>query len=131
MLDFTKIKKSEREKATRLAKSAAGAALESDVQIEAREAATKTLTFVPGAGKSAKESFTTNFTPEQKAQIREMVANAKSPSEIEEIENSVKRGEFPSFALPSLVDESSRKRNVESQGETLDPATKKARSSDA
>ena len=66
------------------------------MKVEAREAA---KTFVPGEGKSAKESFTSNFTPEQKAHIREMVANAKSPAEIEDIENSVKRGVFPCFAL--------------------------------
>lgn len=78
-----------------------GAALEVDVQQEALEAATKT--FVPGAGKSAKESFTTNFTPEQKDQIRQMIANAKSPAEIEYIENSVKRGEFPSAAVKTTT----------------------------
>jgi len=100
VLDFCKVTKAESEKAKRLAKSAAGAALEVDVQQEAREAATN-KTFVPGGagGKSAKESFTTNFTPEQKEQIRQMIANAKSPAEIEYIENSVKRGEFPSAAV--------------------------------
>ena len=86
--------KSERERAERLANSAAGAALESDVQQEAKSA---TKTFVPGEGESAEESFVTNFTPEQKEMIRQMVANAKSPAEIDEIERSVRRGIFPSL----------------------------------
>lgn len=55
-------------------------------------------TFVPGEGESAEEAFVTNFTPEQKETIRQMVANAKSPAEIDEIERSVKRGIFPSLA---------------------------------
>lgn len=36
-----------------------------------------------------------NFTPEQKAKIKEMIANASSPAEIERIEECVKRGDFP------------------------------------
>ncbi len=52
-------------------------------------------TFVPGEGKSAQESFATSFTPEQKEAIRQLVANAKSPAEIEDIELSVQRGIFP------------------------------------
>jgi hypothetical protein len=120
VLDFVKITQTERDRADRLANSAAGAALESDVQGEARENGTKT--FVPGEGRSAEESFVTNFTPEQKEQIRQMVANAKSPAEIEEIELSVKRGSFPSFAAPSpplppVDDETSeKKRPAEENG---------------
>lgn len=91
MLDFEKITKTERSRAERLASSAAGAALESDVQEEGKQS----KTFTPGEGKSAEESFVVNFTPEQKEEIRQMVANAKSPQEIEEIERSVKRGIFP------------------------------------
>lgn len=87
VLDFERITQSEREKAERLASSAAGAALEKDVQQE--------KTFVPGEGRSAEESFATSFTPAQKEQIRQMVANAKTPAEIEEIELSVQRGIFP------------------------------------
>jgi len=104
VLDFTKIKQSERDKAKRLSLSAAGAALESDVQMEAREAAIPTVsmndvnTFVPGGGNSTKESFLTNFTPQQKNQIHQMITNAKSPSEVERIEFYVKRGQFPSFS---------------------------------
>lgn len=86
-MDFTKVSKSERERAQRLARSAAGAALEQDVA--------KEKTFVPGEGRSAQESFATSFTAAQKEAIRQMVANAKSPQEIEEIELSVQRGIFP------------------------------------
>jgi hypothetical protein len=98
-LDFLKVTRSERDRAERLANSAAGAALESDAQMEAKNAATKT--FVPGEGESAEEAFVTNFTPEQKETIRQMVANAKSPAEIDEIERSVRRGVFPN--LPTVT----------------------------
>ncbi|CAB9501185.1 U2 small nuclear ribonucleoprotein A [Seminavis robusta] len=94
-LDYVKITTSERDRAKRLANSAAGAALESDVQKEALS----TKTFVPGEGESAQETFVTNFTPEQKEQIRQLVANAKSPAEIDEIERSVQRGVFPQHLL--------------------------------
>mmetsp|Transcript_6357 Transcript_6357/g.8988 ORF Transcript_6357/g.8988 Transcript_6357/m.8988 type:complete len:294 (-) Transcript_6357:347-1228(-) len=97
VLDMIKVKQVEREKADRLAKSAAGAALESDVKLEAREAESKT--FIPGQGKTAEESFKSSFTPEQKEQIRKMVENASSPAVIEQIEESVQRGVFPSFLL--------------------------------
>lgn len=88
------MKGTERDRAKRLLMSAAGAALEGDIRIEAREAA-KVKTFTPGEGRSVKESFATNFTPEQKASIREMVARAVNPAEIERIEMAVRRGEFP------------------------------------
>ena len=107
VLDFAKITKSERERAERLASSAAGAALESDVQMEARSAI---KTFIPGEGESAEENFVTNFTPQQKEAIRQMVANAKSPAEIDEIERSVRRGVFPSLPTESFDD---RKRSAE------------------
>lgn len=110
VLDFAKISTSERDRAERLANSAAGAALESDVQQEAKAT---TKTFVPGEGESAEESFVTNFTPEQKETIRQMVATAKSPAEIDEIERSVRRGVFPS--LPTATD--NRKRAAEEPAE--------------
>ncbi|KAG7360206.1 leucine rich repeat LRR-containing protein [Nitzschia inconspicua] len=99
VLDFERITKTERNRAERLANSAAGAALESDVQEEGKHA----KTFTPGEGKSAEESFVVNFTPEEKEQIRQMVANAKSPQEIEEIERSVKRGIFPGKAAATVA----------------------------
>jgi hypothetical protein len=130
VLDMIRISRTERDRAERLSKSAAGAALEKDVSLEAREA---TKTFVPGEGESAGESFTTNFTAEQKKQIREMIANAKSPAEIEEIESSVQRGVFPqhlaeqqgSVTPPNITDDNkaagnngaARKRAVEDDAE--------------
>ena len=107
------MKQSERERAQRLASSAAGAAMEADCRLEARAAASSTAaatdgtitsktynddneanTFEPGEGKNAEESFAL-FTPEEKAKIREMVANAASAEEIDRIENLVKKGIFP------------------------------------
>lgn len=101
VLDFIKIKKSERSMAKRLAMSTAGATLEGDVEFEARQNAlkAKSNTFNPGEGKSAKESFLVSFTKEQKSQIKDMIANAISPEEIETIEECVKRGEFPESHL--------------------------------
>ena len=104
VLDLARISPAEREKAQRLSKSAAGAALESDVQQEAQK------TFTPGEGQSAQESFQTSFTPEQKEQLRVMVANAKSPQEIEQIEASVQKGVFPAHLLP-------QEQSAESKGE--------------
>jgi hypothetical protein len=93
-LDFQKVTNSDRRQAERLATSAAGAALERDVQQE--------KTFVPGEGRSAQESFATSFTKEQKEQVRQMVANASTPAEIEEIERSVQRGIFPGTTTPAV-----------------------------
>ena len=96
----------------------AGAAMEADARLEARAAAADssaatdgavasgtyangshgdigTNTFEPGEGKSAEESFATQFTAEEKARIRDMVANAASAEEIDRIESLVKRGVFP------------------------------------
>jgi len=112
VLDFIKVKQAERDRAKRLAMSSAGAALEGDVNAEAREAAksrttSSAKTFTPGEGLSAKESFVANFSPEQKAQIKNLIACAKSPADIERIEECVRRGEFPS-------DDSGVKRESES-----------------
>ena len=121
VLDFQKVKQSERERAERLATSAAGAAMEADARLEARAAAATaassaddtalasgayatangengTNTFEPGEGKSAEESFATQFTAEEKAMIRDMVGNAASAEEIDRIESLVKRGIFPGKA---------------------------------
>ena len=139
VLDFVKVKEAEREKAKRLAMSAAGAALESDVRLEARNAATATSssssgakTFVPGEGQSAEESFTTQFTKDQKEQIRKMVAEASSPEEIERIESSVKRGVFPTPApgagttTPTLTSEAATAKRSGDNGKK-GTATKKSR----
>mmetsp|Transcript_25830 Transcript_25830/g.39076 ORF Transcript_25830/g.39076 Transcript_25830/m.39076 type:complete len:143 (+) Transcript_25830:640-1068(+) len=89
VLDMQRISRSERDKAQRLARSAAGAALESDVQLEKQGAA---KTFTPGEEKPI-------FSKEQKQQLREMVAAAKTPQEIEEIESLAQKGIFPSKLL--------------------------------
>lgn len=128
VLDFQKVKQTERERAQRLASSAAGAAMEADARLEARAAAADssaasmtdgavasgayangfqgengTNTFEPGEGKSAEESFATQFTVEEKAKIRDMVANAASAEEIDRIESLVKRGIFPGTSESSSV----------------------------
>eukprot|EP00536_Pseudo-nitzschia_multiseries_P007422 jgi/Psemu1/195603/e_gw1.175.116.1 len=108
VLDHQRITQTERDRARRLAGSAAGAALESDVQDEAGQQ----KTFTPGEGASAEESFVVNFTAEEKEQIRLMVANAESPAEIEEIERSVQRGILPKKFLmkATLIETNDRKR---------------------
>jgi len=100
VLDHQRITQSERDRSRRLASSVAGAALESDIQDEVG----KQKTFTPGEGESAEESFAVNFTPEEKEHIRQMVTNAKSPVEIEEIERSVKRGILPKMKTNKLSD---------------------------
>jgi U2 small nuclear ribonucleoprotein A' len=117
VLDFQKVKQSEREKARRLAQSLAGAALEGDIRVEARLAAKQasaaatanTLslvgdelpkTFEPGQGRTTQDAFVISFTPEQKAKIRELIEAANNPEEIERIERMVQRGIFPA-PLPS------------------------------
>lgn len=104
ILDFAKVKPAERDRAQRLAQSAAGAALYSDVQAEARQrrAANGTgataKTFEPGDvdDTTGGRSFVTaNFTTEQKEQIRLLLINATSAKEVEEIESSVRRGVLP------------------------------------
>jgi len=100
VLDHQRITQAERDRSRRLASSVAGAALESDIQDEVG----KQKTFTPGEGESAEESFAVNFTPEEKEHIRQMVTNAKSPMEIEEIERSVKRGILPKMKTIKLSD---------------------------
>ena len=124
LLDYQKVKQNERDRAQRLASSAAGAAMEADARLEARAAATASSasimngddtlvsasggsyangstnnTFEPGEGKSAEESFVTQFTMEEKTKILDMVTNAASAEEIDRIENLVKRGIFPGEVL--------------------------------
>jgi hypothetical protein len=123
VFDFSRITKAERDRADRLASSAAGAALESDVQGEARDsgsaAGTDAKTFVPGEGRSAEESFVTNFTPQQKELIRQMVANARSPAEIEDIERSVRRGVLPNIAVTPLPPSTAPSDQPETEGGSL------------
>ncbi len=109
VLDHQKITQSERDRAKRLAGSAAGAALESDILDESK----RQKTFTPGEGASAEESFVVNFSAEEKEQIRQLVANASSPEEIEEIERSVQRGVLPK----NLVANTNNKRPLISDNE--------------
>ncbi len=116
VLDFQKVKQSEREKARRLAQSLAGAALEGDIRVEARLAAKASAaannalnplgdeaskTFEPGQGRTTQDAFVISFTPEQKAKIRELIEAANNPEEIERIERMVQRGIFPTLLPPS------------------------------
>jgi U2 small nuclear ribonucleoprotein A' len=100
-LDYQKIKPTEREMAERFARSAAGAALERDIHLQ---------TFVPGEGLEPTSVVITDFTPEQKESIRELLLRATSVQEIEEIEASVRKGILP----PQLQTQ-------------LEPATKRQR----
>lgn len=103
--------------------------MEKDVQQE--------KTFVPGEGKSAQESFATSFTLEQKEAIRQLVANAKSPAEIEEIELSVQRGIFPgeqpatnagnNDTVASTSENGDRKRKAEDDTQEEAPTRKSRR----
>ena len=98
VLDYVKIKPAERERARRLASSAAGAALENDVQ------SGRVKTFEPGEGmqSGAKSFVAANFTPEQKDMIRDLLSKASSVQEVEEIESAVRRGLLPA-ALQHLT----------------------------
>lgn len=96
------MKPSERSRAERLATSAAGAALESDVQVEARRSASAAAkTFEPGEGlgEDGRSFAVANFSNEEKEQIRDLLAKASSAKEVEEIEAAVRRGVLP----PSLL----------------------------
>lgn len=79
-LDYSKIKPAERATAARWAQSAAGAALQEDV----------VKTFVPGEDIEQRM-----FSAEEKEKIRQLLANAATVQEVEEIENAVQRGMLP------------------------------------
>ena len=82
VLDFQRVKPSERATAQRWAQSAAGAALEKDLE--------EVKTFVPG--ESIEKRM---FTSEEKEGIRQLLAQAATAQEVEEIENAVQRGVLP------------------------------------
>jgi hypothetical protein len=86
-LDYVKIKRAERLQAERLANSAAGAALESDVQQQVK-------TFTPGESQDG-TTMVTLFSAAEKEAIRNLLANATSVEQVEAIENSVQRGILP------------------------------------
>ena len=97
-LDFAKVKKNERDQAARLANSAAGAALESDLQ------SATVKTFTPGESEDG-ASVVTLFTVAEKEAIRNLLSNAVSMKEVEEIENAVKRGVLPQQLLHQNAEE--------------------------
>jgi hypothetical protein len=132
-LDFNKVKPSERDRAHRLARSAAGAPLESDVQQEAK-------TFVPGQGldeESHGSMVSTMFTAQDKEDIRQLLANASSAKELEEIENAVKRGVLPPALKRRRQEEevvsgeNGRHGPEADNGDECNPNSKRARTDDS
>ena len=79
-------------RATKFAKSATGAALQSDV--EQQSASTTVKTFTPGESADG-TTVVTLFSSEEKEAIRSLLANAGSMQEVEEIENAVQKGILP------------------------------------
>ena len=92
-LDCITIKREERVRATKFAKSATGAALESDVHQQST-ATTSVKTFTPGESADG-TTVVTLFSSEEKEAIRNLLANAGSIQEVEEIENAVRKGMLP------------------------------------
>jgi hypothetical protein len=92
-LDCIKVKREERVRAAKFAKSATGAALESDVQQQSTSTAT-VKTFTPGESADG-TTVVTLFSSEEKEAIRNLLANAGSIQEVEEIENAVRKGVLP------------------------------------
>lgn len=86
------MKREERVRATKFAKSATGAALQSDV--EQQSASTTVKTFTPGESADG-TTVVTLFSSEEKEAIRSLLANAGSMQEVEEIENAVQKGILP------------------------------------
>jgi hypothetical protein len=128
-LDFTKVKPAERDRSHRLARSAAGAALETDVREEAK-------TFVPGQGldgESPSSTASIQFTEQDKEDIRQLLANASSAKELEEIENAVKRGVLPPALKRRRQEEEVATRQNGGHGQAANrddediPVTKRAR----
>jgi len=97
ILDFVKVKEKERNRAKRLAISAAGAALEEDVKLEYQESEKDLVIGTNALNNSTtcmREVFEKTFTNEQQLYIKDMITNASSLEEIESIEKSVKEGNF-------------------------------------
>jgi len=131
VLDYIKINQKDRDKAKRFALSAAGAALQSDILQQQNDrndddntnTSDNTNTFIPGKANTTKENFRIQFTIKEKEQIRHMIMNASNPSDVETIEEYVRRGEFPSmFLSKNDGDDESKKRELE---DTTDEAKMK------
>jgi hypothetical protein len=99
-LDCIKIKREERVRAKKLAQSTAGSALESDVQQQilasnvVAASSNGVKTFTPGESTDG-TTVVTLFSAEEKETIRNLLANANSVQEIEEIETAVRNGILP------------------------------------
>jgi hypothetical protein len=96
-LDCIKIKREERIRAIRLAKSAAGVALESDIQKQITNgisSSSTVKTFTPGESVDG-TTVLTLFSVEEKEAIRNLLANAESVQQVEEIESAVRKGILP------------------------------------
>ena len=90
VLDFQRVKPAERATAERWASSAAGAALERDLAVNNADDGSMIKTFVPG------ESIEPRlFSAEEKEGIRQLLAQAATVQEVQEIENAVQRGVLP------------------------------------
>jgi hypothetical protein len=77
--------------------STAGASLERDIQQLAAMASSSSApikTFTPGESEDG-TAVLTLFSVEEKEAIRNLLANAESVQEVEEIENAVRRGVLP------------------------------------
>jgi hypothetical protein len=94
---------SERATAVRLAESAAGAALEDDIAKNRH----------PFETAAEEDSLASAFTSEQKERIRELLANATNIQQVEEIENSVKRGLLPTQLLPAAEEPPTKRQKVD------------------
>lgn len=86
VLDFTRVKRKEREEAAKLFSSATGQAVENAVAKAAAKAAEATGTAGGGGG--------VEYTDEQLVKIQEAVEAATSPEEVDRIERLVSKGEF-------------------------------------
>lgn len=103
-LDCIRIKREERNRAKKFIHSTAGIAFQKDVQqlllLQQQQHPTNDLadtsvkTFVPGESMDG-TSVVTLFTSEQKEAIRQLLVNAQSVQEIEEIEAAVRKGVLP------------------------------------
>jgi len=91
VLDFSKVKPQERADAARLFKSAAGKLMQQDVDAEAS-------TFTPGEDMPSNPMA--NFTEEQMAQVRAVIAAATTPEEVDRVERQLKAGIIPSLKKP-------------------------------
>lgn len=92
VLDFSKIKPTERKDAARLFSSAAGKLMEQDVSAE--------RTFEPGDGLPSQNPMA-NLTDAQKQQVRDAIAGATTAEEVDRIERQLKAGILPAAKFTS------------------------------